>query len=139
MTQTTQPPGPESPAGLPEHLRRLLASAIGYFGARLELAGIEGRETLGIWGRAAALVALALGLLLFGYLLLILGAVAALAWLTGWHWGWFALGFGFLHLAGAGVCLWLAKLKWSHPVFPMTLAEFRKDQQWLSRPNENPN
>jgi len=139
MTQTTQPPGPESSAGLPEHLRYLLASALGYFGARLELASIEGKEALGTWGRAAALVALALGLLAFGYLLLLLGAVAVLAWLTGWHWGWFALGFGFLHLVGTGVCLWLAKLRWGQPVFPMTFAEFRKDQQWLNPPNENLN
>ncbi len=138
MTWKTQPPEErnEAEAGLSGHLRALLASSAGYLRARLELAGLEGKEAAAHYGKAFALVAGAAVLLLFGYLLLWIGIIAVVAHFAAVHWGWVTVGIGLLHCLGAAGCLWGARAKWGKPVFTATLQEFRKDQQWLSSPKE---
>ena len=49
-------------AGFTEHVLDLLSSAVGYLQARLELAGIEGREAVGAYGAAVAWLMGAIGL-----------------------------------------------------------------------------
>ena len=121
-------------AGFSEHALDLLSSVLGYLRARFELAGIESKEAVATYGKAAVLVVGALCLAVFGYLFLWIGVVAVVAWLAGVFWGWIALAAGILHFIGAFGLIAAAKAKWGRPVFPVTLQEFRKDQEWLNRP-----
>lgn len=133
MDWSASPPEERDGFRLPENVRHLLASLVGYFSARLELAGLEGKEAFKVYGIIAALVVAALVFLAFGYLLGVLGLIAALAHLTGVHWGWVTLGVSLLHLLGTAVCLLIAKAKWGEPCFTDTFEELRKDQEWLMR------
>lgn len=141
MIWSTQPPERRTAAdaGLSDHVRAFLSSALGYLRARMELAGLETREAAVVYGKVFALLAAAIGLLLFGYIFLWIGAIAVIALLAGIHWGWITLCVGVLHLAGTGLCLWLVKAGWGKPVFTETIKEFRKDQEWLSNPPERRN
>jgi len=126
-------------SGLPEHLLSALSSALGYLRARLELAGVEGKEAVAIYFKLAVFLIIAAVLLLFGYIFFWIGVIALIAAATHLHWGWIALAACLLHLIGAAACLWAAKAKWCRPVFSATLKEFRKDQKWLSNPRETAN
>lgn len=119
-------------AGLPEHFAAFLSSALGYASARMELAGIEGKEAVGIYAKVFAMLALAIGLLLFGYIFLWIGVIVIIAQFFD-YWGWITLGVGVAHVVGTLVFLALARSKWGEPVFTQTLQEFKKDQEWLNR------
>ena len=138
MFWKTQPPQERTAAdvGLSDHLLSLAGSFTGYLRARLELAGLEGKEALAIYGKVAAFLIGAIGLLLFGYIFLWIGIIALVAYFAQVYWGWIVLAVGILHLFGVAACLWGAKAKWGKPVFPATLNEFRKDQEWLSSPQQ---
>jgi len=138
MIWRKQAPEPQTAAeaGLSEHVLSMLASAAGYIRARLELAGLEGKEAVSVYGKVFALVAAAVTLLLFGYIFLWIGLIAVVAYVASVHWGWITVAVGLLHLIGAGACLWGARAGWGKPVFTATLQEFRKDQEWLSSPKE---
>ncbi|MEI6350520.1 MAG: phage holin family protein [Verrucomicrobiota bacterium] len=138
MFAKTHPPQERTAAdvGLSEHLLSLAGSFTGYLRARLELAGIEGKEALGAYGKVAAFLIGAIGLLLFGYVFLWIGIIAVIAHYSQVPWGWIVLAVGVLHLLGTIACLWGAKAKWGKPLFPATLNEFRKDQEWLSSPQQ---
>ncbi|HWL54790.1 MAG TPA: phage holin family protein [Chthoniobacteraceae bacterium] len=128
--------GPEEDGAtfrLPEHLRHLLASAIDYLQTRLELAGIEGKEALVVYVKVAAAIFGALALLAFGYIFCLMGLVAVLVSFSGFFWGWVVLALALLHFIGVALCLLIARMCWRRPCFPVTLEEFRKDQEWLSR------
>jgi uncharacterized membrane protein YqjE len=120
--------------GFGGHLIEALASALRYIQARLELAGIESREAVGLYGKSLLLLIAAVGLVAFAYTLLWIGIVALVARSSGWFWGWVVLGASLLHLLGAAALAVAASSKWGEPVFTATLAEFRKDQEWLKKP-----
>ncbi len=141
MISTTHPPNSRTAAdaGLPEHLLSMLAAGLSYFQARLELAGIEGKEALVAYGLAAGLIGAAAALLVFGYIFAWIGIIALIAHFSHAHWGWIALGVGVLHFAGAVGCALAAKARCGKPVFDATLREFRKDQEWLNSPRTTAN
>jgi uncharacterized membrane protein YqjE len=141
MFWKTQPPEERTAAdvGLTDHLLSLLASATGYFSARLELLGIEGKEAVVAYGKVFAFVAGAIALLLFGYVFLWIGLIAVIAHFAAIHWGWITLAVALLHFIGTAGCLLGAKAKWGKPVFTATLNELRKDQEWLSHPTRRGN
>jgi len=128
-------------AGLSEHLLSLISSALAYLQARLELAGIESREAAGIYGKVVAFLAAAIAFLLFGYIFVWIGIIALAAHFSHLFWGWMALAVGILHLIGTAGFAWMAFTKLGQPVFPATLKELRKDQEWLnsSKQTENHN
>ena len=128
-------------AGFIGHLSSLLAAKLAYLRARLELAGLEGRE-------AAIHAAIILGLLIggliiavFGYLFLILALVFLIAQVAlggGSAWIWVLASFALVHLAGAAFLFIVARMKLNAPLFSMTLEELKKDQEWLktiAKPN----
>lgn len=117
--------------GLSGHLLAFFASFTGYFRARLELAGIEGKEAATIYVKVAALLAVALLCVAFGYAFLWIGLIALIAAVSQVHWGWLVLAAGVLHLLAAAGCVWGVARLWKRPVFSETLEEFRKDQEWL--------
>jgi len=134
MIGTTLPPNERSAAepGLSGHLLALLASLAGYLRARLELAGIEGKDAATIYLKVAVLLVVMMVFLTFGYAFLWIGLIALIAAFSHLHWGWLVLAAGLLHLLGVAGCAWVVGKLWKKPVFAATLEELRKDQEWLN-------
>ena len=134
MIGTTPRPQNQSAAdaGISAHLLAFFAALAGYFRARMELAGIEGKEAAAIYLKVAVLLVCALGALAFGYAFFWIGLIAGIAAHSHLHWGWLVLGVGVLHLLGAMGCAGAICWFWKKPVFTATLEEFRKDQEWLN-------
>lgn len=125
-----------APDGLFSHAAALLSAKLVYLRARLELAGLEGKEAA---AHVAVLVALAIGALvvaIFGYLFFVIAAVFLIAWAVGGGnaWIWVTLGAAFMHFIAAAALAIVAKVKLSRPLFAATLDEFKKDQEWLKNP-----
>ena len=123
---------PEADGGLLRHLRMLAASGVGYWRTRLKLAGIESKEALRNWLLILVLAVGALALLIFGYLFLTIGLIVII---SGWlhiHWEWTTAGFGIFHFIIALICGLILRARFRKPMFEASLAEFRKDQEWLT-------
>jgi uncharacterized membrane protein YqjE len=114
------------------HLSALIAAKLAYLQARLELAGIESREAAIHLAIILGLVIGGLILLVFGYFFFVLAVVflIALAFGSG-SWIYVLLGAALLHILGAVVLVLFARVKLGVPLFPLTLQELRKDQEWL--------
>ena len=115
------------------HLAGLIAAKLAYLRARLELAGIEAREATVHYAIILGLAIGALVVLVFGYLFLVIALVFLVAALLGsaHAWIWVLLGAALLHLLGAAILGWIAKVKLSAPMFTASLNELKKDQEWL--------
>ncbi len=129
-SQTT--PGSDVP-GLPESIRLLLASAAGYLSARFQLAGLEAKDVALSYVKIILLLITAVIFMVFGYVFFVIAAAYLVHYLFSWNWGWVILGFGVAHLAVTVICLLLAKSHFSTASFPETIAEFKKDKEWLSQ------
>ena len=126
-------------AGLFGHLSALLAAKLAYLHARLELAGIESKEAAIHLGIILGLAIVGLVLLIFGYFFLVIAVAFLIGLAFGGHaWVWVLFGAAVLHLLGAGLLLLIAKTRLGVPLFPLTLAELKKDQEWL-KTNAKPN
>ena len=133
--RASSPEGTEGAArrGLIASALELLAASWSYLRARLELAGLEGREAGFAWLKALAFLLAALGILVFGYLFFWLAAIFAIAFAIGGKaaWIWVTFGAALLHLVAAVALLFRVKTLVAAPLFPITLDELRKDQAWL--------
>ena len=81
--------------------------------------------------RLAGCIVFALLLCALGYVFLITGIVVGLAHLAGISWPWIALAAAALHFIIALVLLLIAWSRITKPFFRVTLAELRKDREWL--------
>ncbi len=128
------------PHGLFSHFTTLLGAKLAYLRARLQLAGIEGKEAAIHYAVILGLAIGAVVIAVFGYLFFVIALVFLIAWACGGEnaWIWVTLAFALGHFAGAAVLLFIAKGKLSQQVFEATLAELKKDQEWLKQP-ANPN
>jgi uncharacterized membrane protein YqjE len=125
--------------GLFGHLSALLAAKLAYLHARLELAGIEGKEAAIHLGIILGLAIVALVMVVFGYFFLVLFLVFLIGLAFGGNaWVWVMLGAAVIHIVGAAVLLLIAKARLGQPLFPLTLEELKKDQEWL-KSNAKPN
>ena len=88
---------------LAQQFRELLLAALSYFRARMELAGLEGKEAFTQIGGVLLLAVIALTLTLSGYFLLCLALVFGIARLLASEhaWVWIAAVFGLAHLVPA--------------------------------------
>jgi uncharacterized membrane protein YqjE len=111
----------------------MVLAALSYVRARIELAGVEGKEALTRLGGVLVLAAAAITLTLAGYLLLCLAMVFGIARLLNNEHAWILIAgiLGLLHLAGAWAILKTARGWLQKPMFASTLEEFRKDDAWL--------
>ncbi len=127
-------PLPARPPGLFAHGAAFLAATARYARARFTLAGVELREAGGRYGLAVALVLGALFVAVLGYVFLVITVVFAIAaaFSADHAWLWVMAAAALLHLAGAAALAWFAWTRLQAGAFPATLAEFRKDQQWLT-------
>jgi uncharacterized membrane protein YqjE len=120
------------PGGLLDHLGELLSAGMEYFQARLTLAGIEAKEALLHFALIIGLLVGAVAIILFGYLFLCIALTVLIANFLGISPGWVILGLAVLHFAIAGGSVLFAVIRLKTGVFTATLAELRKDQQWMS-------
>jgi uncharacterized membrane protein YqjE len=120
-------------AGILGHLSALLAAKLAYLRARLELAGLEGKEAAVHCGVILGLAVGGLLALIFGYLFLVIGLVFLIAWAFGGGdmWIWVTLGAAAVHFIGAAALLLIAKARLKTPMFSATLDELKHDQEWL--------
>jgi len=128
-----QSSAPTHSTGILAHGAGFVAASLRYCRARLTLAGIEAREAAVRYGIAAALVAVALFIAVLGYVFLVITLVFAIAAAldTPHAWIWVMAGAALLHLGLAAGLVWFAWTRAKAGAFPFTVAEFRKDQQWL--------
>lgn len=126
------PPEPDIP-GLPESLRLLIASAVGYFSARFELFGLEAKDAAANYVKIVILLVVAVATLVTGLVFFLCASLYLVAWLAHWHWGWVFFGFGFLSLIITIFCALVAKHRFSTASFASTMAELKKDKEWLSQ------
>ena len=125
--------------GIFSRLTALLGAKLAYIRARLQLAGLEGKEAAVHYGIILGLAIAAMVIAIFGYLFFVIALVFLIAMAFGENaWIWVMLGAGFVHFIGTAILLLIAKAKLSQPMFAATLDEFKKDQQWLKTP-ANPN
>jgi uncharacterized membrane protein YqjE len=129
----------------PEHsritssFRRLLAAAVTYLDARIQLACLEGQGALGSVVRLVTAVFTGTIFALLAYLLLIFALVdwMAIKWWEGRH-APAATVVALLHLSGAvALALWAARAASRTTFFHATRRELQKDKQWLTNPHPN--
>ena len=126
--------------GLSAALRGMTVAGLSYLRARMELAGMEGKEAFARLGGVLLLAVLAGTLTIAGFLLLCVAVVFGVALLVGGGnaWIWIAAVMGLALLAGAWALLYWAKGWLGKPMFAATLEEFRKDDTWLRSRAERP-
>ncbi|PYJ04609.1 MAG: hypothetical protein DME95_07230 [Verrucomicrobia bacterium] len=122
---------PAGRAGLLENLLALVSALADFFESRFALLAEESKV-------AAVQVLILVGCLIFalllsalGYVFLITGAVVGLAHLAGISWPWIALAAAAVHFIIALVLLLVARSRITKPLFRTTLAELKKDREWL--------
>jgi uncharacterized membrane protein YqjE len=120
-------------SGLTASLMEAAIAVLGYVRARMELAGLEGKESLTRLAGLLLLAAVAVTLTIAGFLLLCMALVFGIALLVGGGnaWIWIAAAMGAFLLCGAWAILQLARSWLRKPMFAATLEEFRKDDAWL--------
>jgi uncharacterized membrane protein YqjE len=122
---------PAGRAGLLENLLALVSALADFFESRFALLAEESKA-------AAVQVLILVGCLIFalllsalGYVFLITGVIAGLAHLAGIPWPWIALAAAAVHFIIALVLLLVARSRITKPLFRTTLAELKKDREWL--------
>jgi uncharacterized membrane protein YqjE len=102
----------------------------GLIAARIALIQIESKTAGREVGKKVAFLVVAALAAVFGWALLLVGSISALAAATSWPWSWIALSAAVIHLIIVFICLRAATFPVS-PAFPITRAEFQKDREWL--------
>lgn len=127
---------PAGHAGLLNNLVSLANALAGFFESR---AGLFARESKGALVHllllAAAIIA-ALVLLMSGYVFLIVSVIFGIAYATGVSWVWIALAAAGLHFALALGCAFFAKTQLTKPMFEASVAELKRDREWLKTLNK---
>jgi uncharacterized membrane protein YqjE len=122
---------PAGHSGLLENLLALISALAEFFESRFALLAEESKA-------AAVQLLILVGCLIFavllcalGYVFLITGAVVGLAHLAGISWPWIALAAAALHFIIALILLVIARSQITKPFFRATLAELKKDREWM--------
>ena len=131
ISESSRSRNPAGHAGLLQNLFALVNALAEFFESRFALVAEESKA-------AAVQLLILVGCLVFalllcalGYVFLITGAVVGLAHLVGISWPWIALAAAALHFIVALVLLLIARSRISKPFFRVTLAELKKDREWL--------
>ena len=122
---------PAGHAGLLENLLALVKALTAFFESRFALLAEESKSAAVQLLMLAGCLIFALLLCALGYVFLITGAVVGLAHLAGISWPWIALAAAALHFIIALVLLLIARSQITKPFFRATLAELKKDREWL--------
>jgi uncharacterized membrane protein YqjE len=130
--ELTPPQGIQTPA-LPflESIRNLVAFFVRYLELRLALFGLECREA-GYHLLVLALLLVTILICFAGFIvLLVVFLLYLLMLILHWEWGWSALALaGLLLVMSLGSAVFF-RSRIAEPFFPTTMAEFKKDREWL--------
>jgi uncharacterized membrane protein YqjE len=123
-TQVSEPSSLDS-------IQDLLAFLVRYLELRLQLLGLESRET-GFHLLILALLFVSVLICFAGFvIMLVVFLLYLMMLLLHWEWGWSALALAaVLLLVGIGLAV-IFRFRIARPFFPATLAEFQKDREWL--------
>ena len=124
-------------AGLLNNLVALTNSLAGFFESRITLFARESKTALVQLLLIAAAVITALVLVVSGYVFLIVSVIFGIAHAAGISWVWIALGMGLLHFILAGGCGFFAATQIRKPMFQWSIAELKRDREWLKTQNKN--
>jgi uncharacterized membrane protein YqjE len=131
ISQSSQSRNPGGHAGLLQNLFALANALVEFFESRFVLLAEESKAAaLQILILAGCLIVAVL-LCALGYVFLITGVVAGLAQMAGISWPWIALAAAALHFIIALVLVLIARSRITKPLFRTTLAELKKDREWL--------
>ena len=131
ISESSRSRNPAGHAGLFQNLLALASALAEFFESRFVLLAEESKAAAVQILILAGCLVFALLLCALGYVFLITGAVAGLAHLLGISWPWVALGAAVLHFIIALVLLLVARSRITKPFFRATLAELKKDREWL--------
>lgn len=137
--ETQHPPAvdpsgpPQADSGPPNNWREALMALIA---SRIALIQLEARQSAKIGASRAIRMATAAFCLLFAWMLLLAGGIAALSVAADWPWHWVALITAALHLLLAWILVNSSKA--APPAFPATRAEFQKDREWIENFQKKP-
>ena len=127
---------PAGRAGFFGHLLALIDALVSFFESRFALFSKESKAALVQVLALLMLLITALLLLAFGYIFLIAGAVLSVAAMVQVSWTWIALIAAGVHILLAVICLLIARAVVRRPAFRETVAELRKDREWLRNLDE---
>ena len=120
-----------SKPSLLDSIRDFVAFFVRYLELRLQLLGLESRET-GFHLLLLALLFVSTVICFGGFVIMLVVFLLYLMMLTlHWEWGWSAMALAVVLLVisiGVGV---IFRFRIAKPFFPATLAEFQKDREWL--------
>jgi len=121
--------------GILEGVRTFVENIGAHITLRLRLAGLEGREAGKHLIKLLVLVVAMVVLLALGWVLLCLAIAFLIAgFCDDPHvWVWIVGGMAVFHLLGVAGIAFILKDKIATPLFPQTLDEFKKDQEWLEK------
>ncbi len=128
---------PAGHAGLLNNLLALTNALAGFFESRIGLFAKESKTAVVHLLLLAGGLIGGLVLLAFGYVFLLVSAVFGIAHTAGISWVWIAFGAGVLHLLLALGCVLFAKMQLSKPMFKASVAELKKDREWLKTLNKS--
>jgi uncharacterized membrane protein YqjE len=120
-------------SGLPNKWREALLALIA---SRIALIRLEARQSAKSNASRAIRMAAAAFCLLFAWMLLLAGGIAAVAASAGWAWHWVALATAVLHVLIAWILIITCKA--AAPAFTATRAEFQKDREWIENFQKKP-
>jgi uncharacterized membrane protein YqjE len=122
---------PAGHAGLLNNLLALTNSLAGFFESRITLFARESKSALVHILLLVAALVVALVLVVTGYVFLIVSIIFGIAYAAGVSWVWIALAAALLHFLLAGGCAFFAKSQMTKPMFASSLAELKRDREWL--------
>ena len=115
-----------------------LASALAdFFESRAALFATESKSALVQFVLIALCLVAALLFFAFGYVFLLATAVVAIAHLANVSWLWIALAAAGLHILIALIFVLIARSGIKRPILPETIAELKKDREWLKNLETN--
>ncbi len=131
ISESSRSRNPAGHAGLLQNLVALVSALGDFFESRFVLLAEESKAAAVQLVILVGCLALAMLLCALGYVFLITGAVVGLAHLVGISWPWIALAAAALHFIIALVLVLIARSRMTKPFFRATLAELKKDREWL--------
>lgn len=130
---------PAGHAGLLNNLVALTNALAGFFESRMGLLARESKSALVHLLLLAAALITALVLLVSGYVFLIVSIIFGIAHAAGISWVWIALAAAGLHFVLAIGCGLFARSQLTKPMFQYSVAELKRDREWLKTLSRNEN
>ncbi|MEP6809631.1 MAG: phage holin family protein [Chthoniobacterales bacterium] len=127
---------PAGHAGLLNNLMSLANSLAGFCESRLNLFARESKGALLHLVLLAGAAVAAVVLLVLGYIFLIVSVIFGLAHYLGVGWIWITLAAAGLHLLLALGCVFFARSQLTKPMFRASVAELKRDREWLKSVNQ---